>query len=154
MYFKEEFRPICAEGFDNNDVGAKKICQALGLQHGVIDTRRRGRKYTTAIVVGECLPQQSLRNCSDSELSLTIAGCFAAEVRCSTTRITRVPRITRPPRTTRPPRGGGSNANEVQATDSDGGANANKAQGMGWGYCNCFVTDALSSCTRIRSCTH
>ena len=79
-----QFYPICAEGFKNNDIGAKKVCQALGFHSGSISSDV-GTTSDKAIFVGECTPEGSLAtDCmAAQEMFLSNVGCVTAQVTCS-----------------------------------------------------------------------
>ena len=95
VYFKGNFYPICENGFKNNNIGAKKICQYLDFQDGFIAPYKQPfleEKYKSPVHIeigGELSPEQSLGNWSDLEFEFK-PSCEAVQVICLTTRKCRV----------------------------------------------------------------
>ena len=92
VYFRENFYPICENGFKNNNIGAKKVCQDLGFRDGSIapyDLSSWEEKSPMHIEIGELSPEQSLGSWSDLELDF-IPDCDAVQVICLKTRKCRI----------------------------------------------------------------
>ena len=83
MYFGGDYYPICENGFKNNNIGAKKVCQDLDFEDGSIapnDLSYLEKKSLAYIKIGELSPEESGK-WPDSEFSLT-SNCDAVQVIC------------------------------------------------------------------------